>query len=59
MRSDSSRALLPWQGVVAGAIGGFVAAWAMEQFQVRFSRATGDRLDAEADASHERASVTR
>ena len=45
MRSDSSRALLPWQGVIAGAIGGFVAAWAMEQFQARFSRATSDRLD--------------
>jgi hypothetical protein len=46
MRDDSSRALLPWQGLVAGALGGFVASWAMEQFQARFSRATGDQLDA-------------
>src|SRR5215213_4914132 len=46
MRTDPSRALLPWQGLVAGAVGGFVASWAMEQFQARFSRATGDYLDA-------------
>ena len=46
MRDDSSRVVLPWQGLVAGAVGGFVASWAMEQFQARFSRATGDYLDA-------------
>ena len=38
MRSDSSGLLLPWQGLVAGAVGGFVASWAMEQFQARFSQ---------------------
>jgi len=46
MRNDSPQALLPWQGLVAGAVGGFVAAWAMEQFQARFSHATGDNVDA-------------
>ena len=45
MRTRPSRALLPWQGLVAGAVGGFVAAWAMEQFQARFSQVTDDRLD--------------
>jgi len=46
MRSDSSAPPLPWQGLVAGAVGGLVAAWAMEQFQARFSQTTGDGLDA-------------
>jgi hypothetical protein len=46
MQGDTASPLLPWQGVVAGALGGFVGAWAMEQFQVRFSRATGDAADA-------------
>jgi uncharacterized membrane protein YagU involved in acid resistance len=34
-----------WQGVLAGAAGGFVAAWAMEQVQQRLSHAVGDRAD--------------
>ncbi len=34
-----------WKGILAGAAGGFVAAWAMEQFQQRFSRMAGDRAD--------------
>jgi hypothetical protein len=46
MRNDPSRAPLPWRGFVAGAVGGLVAAWAMERFQARFSQATGDALDA-------------
>jgi uncharacterized membrane protein YagU involved in acid resistance len=41
----------PWKGLVAGAVGGFVASWAMEQFQQRFSRVTGDRADAAQRAS--------
>jgi putative membrane protein len=40
-----------WKGLVAGAVGGFVASWAMEQFQQRFSRATGDRADAAQHAT--------
>jgi uncharacterized protein DUF1440 len=35
----------PWKGFVAGAVGGFVASWAMERFQQRFSHVTGDRAD--------------
>jgi hypothetical protein len=35
----------PWRGMAAGALGGLVAAWAMEQFQSRFSAATGDGVD--------------
>jgi uncharacterized membrane protein YagU involved in acid resistance len=34
-----------WKGIVAGAAGGLVAAWAMEQFQQRFSHVAGDRAD--------------
>jgi len=34
-----------WKGIVAGAAGGLVAAWAMEQFQQRFSQVAGDRAD--------------
>jgi hypothetical protein len=34
-----------WQGVLAGAAGGLVAAWAMEQFQQRFSHVLGDGAD--------------
>ena len=46
MRKSAGRPPLPWQGLVAGAIGGLVASWAMEQVQARFSQATGDGLDA-------------
>jgi hypothetical protein len=46
MRSASSGLSLPWQGLVAGAVGGFVASWAMERFQARLSQTTGDGLDA-------------
>jgi putative membrane protein len=35
----------PWRGVLAGAVGGFAAAWAMEQFQARLSEATGDGVE--------------
>jgi putative membrane protein len=45
MRSEPPAAVLPWQGVIAGAVAGLVAAWAMEQFQSRFSQATDDGLD--------------
>jgi uncharacterized membrane protein YagU involved in acid resistance len=46
MRRDSSGLFLPWQGLVAGAVGGFVASWAMERCQARLSQAAGDGLDA-------------
>lgn len=46
MRREAPAAVLPWQGVIAGAVGGLVASWAMEQFQVRFSQLTADGLDA-------------
>jgi uncharacterized membrane protein YagU involved in acid resistance len=46
MRPDSSGVSLPWQGLVAGAVGGFVASWAMERFQARLSQTTNDGLDA-------------
>ena len=46
MRPDSSGLPLPWQGLVAGAVGGFVASWAMERFQARLSQTSGDGLDA-------------
>jgi putative membrane protein len=35
----------PWRGLLAGAVGGFAAAWAMEQFQARLSDATADGVD--------------
>jgi uncharacterized membrane protein YagU involved in acid resistance len=34
-----------WQGIVAGAVGGLVAAWAMEQLQQRLSRLLDDGAD--------------
>ena len=34
-----------WKGIVAGAAGGLVAAWAMEQFQQRLSHVADDRAD--------------
>ncbi len=46
MRRDSSGLFLPWQGLVAGAVGGLVASWAMERCQARLSQASGDGLDA-------------
>ena len=46
IRRHSSRLSLPWRGLVAGAVGGFVASWAMERFQARFSQTTADGLDA-------------
>jgi uncharacterized membrane protein YagU involved in acid resistance len=45
MRSEAPAAVLPWRGVIAGALGGLVASWAMEQFQSRFSQATDDGAD--------------
>jgi putative membrane protein len=45
MRSEAPARVLPWQGVIAGAVGGLAASWAMEQFQARFSQATRDGVD--------------
>ena len=45
MRSEAPAAVLPWQGVIAGAVGGLAASWAMEQFQSRFSQATDNGVD--------------
>jgi putative membrane protein len=54
MRSEAPAAVLPWQGVIAGAFGGLVASWAMEQFQSRFSQATDDGVDeAQRRSGHE------
>ncbi|HEX2310535.1 MAG TPA: DUF1440 domain-containing protein [Vicinamibacterales bacterium] len=54
MRSDAPAAVLPWQGVIAGAVGGLAASWAMEQFQSRFSQATEDGVDeAQRRSGHE------
>jgi uncharacterized membrane protein YagU involved in acid resistance len=46
MRPGSTGLSLPWKGLVAGAVGGCVASWAMERFQARFSQTAGDGLDA-------------
>lgn len=43
----------PWKGLLAGALGGLLAAWAMERFQAGFSDATGDGAeDAQRRTGH-------
>ena len=42
---------ISWQGLVAGAIAGLAASWAMEQVQARVSQAAGDGADRAQRAS--------
>jgi putative membrane protein len=54
MPGEEPAVVLPWQGVIAGALGGLAASWAMEQFQSRFSQATDDGVDeAQRRSGHE------
>jgi putative membrane protein len=47
MRATSHTVPNVWRGLLAGAFGGLVASWAMEQFQTTLSAATADGVDAQ------------
>jgi putative membrane protein len=50
-RTSSRGSHSSWKGLIAGAAGGLVASWAMEQFQQRFSHVAGDGADRDQRAS--------
>jgi hypothetical protein len=50
MRSDH-RSPSAWRGLIAGTVGGLAGAWAHEQAQAWFSRASGDGVDAAQQAT--------